>query len=229
MPRRFGLASRYLNVAAIALGGGCALAGATGQHQDSPAPSPSPRAASPSPLASSSPSTSPSASPSPASHDVPALERLGSADPAERAHAAQDLAIAPLTAEQLKAVLPRLAAAADSAFGRATPGRELDIRRAAARALGKAGGARIDSAVVALADALRSDTDMTVREESAHALAEAGHSPATVEALLGALVDKNASVRREVVTPSAPWPRRCRISSGMTTWPSTTTWWWQAA
>ena len=75
----------------------------------------------------------------------------------------------------------------------------VDVRRAAARALGKAGGARIDSAVAALATALRSDTDMTVREESAHALAEAGHSPAAVDALLGALVDKNASVRREVV------------------------------
>ena len=74
-----------------------------------------------------------------------------------------------------------------------------DVRRAAARALGAAGGARIDSAVTALATALRSDRDMVVREESAHALAEAGHSPAAAEALLGALVDKNASVRREVV------------------------------
>ena len=201
---------------------------------------------------------SPSPSPGEASHAAAAaLERLGSADAAQRAHAVQDIGHAPLTTEETKIAIVRLAELANdpevsvrtslaeavahlrggateaaailsrltrdtqasvrlAAVGalktmgpaavEAVPAlverladEDLGVRREAARALARVGGARFDSAVAALADALRTSKDAGLREEAAHALSEAGHNAAALAALLDALNDRDARVREEAL------------------------------
>jgi HEAT repeat protein len=108
--------------------------------------------------------------------------------PAVRTQAARSLAtIGPAAAQ----AVPDLVKLLDDS--------DMTVATAAARALGQVGGARFDTAIEALADVLRKSRDYVLREEAAHALSDAGHSPAALRALTDALADASPPVRREVL------------------------------